>query len=99
MSARFAFEAKLWRYQGKAAWHFVTVPEDVSAQVRALTRGLSAAFGSVRVIASIGETSWRTSVFADAKTRAYLLPLKGEIRRRPNLAEGEAISLTLEIDL
>lgn len=100
MSARFAFAAKLWRYPGEtAAWHFVTLPKDISAQMRTLSQGLRNAFGSLRVIATIGDTTWRTSVFADTKVGAFLLPVKAEVRKKQKIAHGDAIKVSLEIDL
>ena len=100
MSARFAFRAKLWRYSGDtAAWHFVTVPKAKSKQMRALSQGLRNAFGSLRVIATIGKTSWRTSVFADAKAGAFLLPVKAELRKKEKIGHGDTVKVTLEIEL
>lgn len=37
---RQAFEANLWRAPGKAAWCFVTLPEDIATRVRNLAQGL-----------------------------------------------------------
>lgn len=99
MSARFEFRAKLWRYSGEAAWHFVTVPRAISEDMRALSHGSRNAFGSLRVIARIGETEWRTSVFADTKAAAFLLPVKADVRKRENLKHGDEAAVTLEIDL
>lgn len=100
MSARFGFSARLRRYPGDgAAWHFVTLPKNVSAQMRALSVGLRNAFGTLRVIATIGASSWRTSVFFDTKADAFLLPVKAEIRRREGIGDGDTIKVTLEIDL
>lgn len=99
MSARFAFSAKLWRYSGTAAWHFVTLPKDVSRQMRSLSAGLRNAFGSLRVIARIGSTEWRTSVFADAKAGAFLLPVKAEVRRKEKIGHGDVVEVSVEIDL
>lgn len=100
MSARFAFKAKLWRYPGEtAAWHFVIVPQDISQQMRTLSQGLRNAFGSLRVIATIGDTTWRTSVFADSKAGAFLLPVKAEVRKKQKITHGDAVKVSLEIDL
>ncbi len=100
MSARFQFEAKLWRHQSEgAAWHFVTLPGDVSARMRTLSQGLRNAFGSLRVIATIGKTQWRTSVFADAKAGAFLLPVKAEVRRAEKIGHGDDVRVSVEIDL
>jgi hypothetical protein len=99
MSARFEFRAKLWRHSGKAAWHFVTAPKDTSEQMRVLSQGLRNAFGSLRVIATIGKSTWRTSVFADTKAGAFLLPVKAEVRRKERIGHGDAVDVTLELDL
>lgn len=99
MSARFAFTAKLWRHSGAAAWHFVTLPQDVSVRMRTLTQGLRNAFGSVRIIATIGATTWRTSVFADTKADAFLLPVKADVRRKERIGHGDEVAVMIEIDL
>lgn len=99
MSARFAFNADLWRHDGHAAWHFVTLPHDVSEQMRTLSAGLRNAFGSLRVIASIGKSTWRTSAFYDTKARAFVLPIKAEVRRKQNIGHGDAVRVSVEIDL
>ena len=93
----FAFTSKLWDYQGKGAWHFVTVPAEISATIKMLTSRTG--FGSVRVSARIGETGWKTSVFPDAKSGCYFLPVKAEIRKRCHIKKGDDITLTLNIDV
>lgn len=99
MSARLHFRAKLWRHSGEAGWHFVTTPTDMSKQIRVLATGLMNAFGSLRVFATLGNTSWRTSVFFDSKANAFLLPVKADVRRKERVGHGDAVDVTLEIDL
>lgn len=55
------------------------------------------AFGSVPVQVTVGRSTWATSLFADAKSASYLLPIKAEIRRRAGLGDGDIATLTLEI--
>lgn len=99
MSARFAFRAALWRHPGDAAWQFVTLPKDTSEQVRALSHGMRNAFGSLRVVARIGATQCRTSLFADAKAGAFLLPVKADVRRSEKISTGDKLDVSVEIDL
>ncbi|MEZ5996252.1 MAG: DUF1905 domain-containing protein [Hyphomonadaceae bacterium] len=99
MSARFDFEAELWRSPGEAGWHFVTLPKQTSDEMRALTQGMRNPFGSLRVIARTGKTTWRTSVFADTKAGAFLLPVKADVRRKEKLAPGARVRVRVEIDL
>ncbi|MFM8749671.1 DUF1905 domain-containing protein [Rhabdaerophilum sp.] len=95
------FTAPLWLWQGKGAWHFITLPEDESQVIRmAVPRGgQNRGWGSVRVTATIGESRWQTSIFPDTKRNAYLLPIKAEIRRAESLSVGEAVEVSLSLDL
>lgn len=94
---RFAFSATLWRYPGADAWHFVTVPPDISADLSDLAAGVKRGFGSVRVAVTLGSTSWRTSVFPDSRTGTYLLPVKKAVRSAEHLEAGDACHVGLEI--
>lgn len=87
----------LWRWSGEGgSWHFLTIPEELSAEIRAQSLLRRGGFGSVRVEVSIGEVCWRTSVFPQ-KTGGYILPVKAEVRRRADISDGDEVSLTLEI--
>ena len=54
------------------------------------------AFGSVRVEASVGATTWRTSVFPD-KVRGYVLPVKAAVRRAEGLDVGDDVTVSLVV--
>ncbi|PPD15651.1 MAG: hypothetical protein CTY25_04885 [Methylobacterium sp.] len=91
------FTAPLWLWQGKGAWHFITLPEDESQVIRlAVPRK---GWGSVRVTATIGESRWQTSIFPDTRRNAYLLPVKAAIRKAEALAVGAAVDVSLSLDL
>ena len=90
------FEAKLWLYKGgKASWHFITVPEEQSAQIKFLNEGFTAGWGSIPVKATIGSTNWKTSIFPDKKSGTYLLPVKAEIRKKENLEVNKPLNLKI----
>jgi hypothetical protein len=93
----FQFDAELWLYEGDAAWHFITLPEDISDQIDARATGPRRGFGSVRVRVTIGATTWTTSVFPDSKRGAYVLPVKAEVRRREGLAAGARATVNLHV--
>lgn len=84
---RFNFSGTVWRYDGPAAWHFVTLGAGPSERIRKFIRGASAPWGSVRVQAEIRGVTWETSIFPDRKLGSYLLPLKQQIRKRLALYE------------
>ena len=89
--------ARLWLWSGEGgSWHFITVPEELSGEIRALSLARRGGFGSVRVEATIGDVSWRTSVFPQ-KSGVYLLPVKADVRRRANIAAGDEVTVRLEL--
>ncbi len=96
----FTFSAPLWLWQAPeaTAWHFITLPLDVAGQIKFFVskrRG----FGSVRVKATIGKTTWKTSVFPDKKTGSFFLPVKAEVRKKENLVLGKDATITLWIEV
>ena len=92
------FTSLLWIWKGEAAgrWYFLTVPEDQSAEIKAHAFGSPRGFGSIRVEASIGDVTWRTSVFP-LNSGGYLLPVKAEIRRRADIGAGDEVTVKLEL--
>ncbi len=95
--AEYRFTAELWRWQGNAAWHFITVPFDVADEIEEATHGRTGGFGSVKVAVTVGSTSWSTSLFPDNKVESYLLPVKAEVRRREHLEAGSPVHVRLAI--
>ena len=93
----YRFTTELWPYEGEAAWWFLTVPADVSDDLRACTQGMRRGFGSVRVRVTVGATTWSTSVFPDRRRDAYLLPVKKDVRLREGLEEGDRVPVVLEL--
>jgi Domain of unknown function (DUF1905) len=94
----FGFIGKLWKYPGKAAWFFITLPADVGAQIKFFT-GKAKGFGSVRVKARIGNSTWKTSVFPDSKSGSYFLPVKAAVRSAERISAGDDLEVNLTLDL
>jgi len=89
--------AVLWRWSGEGgSWHFLTLPEELSGEIRAQSLLRRGGFGSVRVEAGVDDVTWRTSVFPQ-KSGGYILPVKADVRRRANIGAGDEVDLTLEI--
>jgi hypothetical protein len=93
----FEFGALLWRYPVADGWHFVSLPAEVSAEITDITAGTRRGFGSVRVDVTVGATSWRTSIFPDSKTGAYLLPVKKAVRVAEHLETGDEVRAQLQV--
>lgn len=93
----YEFSAEVWLHQGDAAWHFLTVPEDISDDIEERTSHLQRGFGSVRVRVRIGVTTWTTSVFPDTKRAAYILPVKKDVRRAEGIDDGTEVKVSLDL--
>jgi len=93
------FEAELWLWSAKEgdSWVFVTVPEELSDEIRDLA-GPPRGFGSVRVEVTIGATTWRTSVFPNSnEAGTFALPLKKAVRKAEDLEVGETARIGLRV--
>jgi uncharacterized protein DUF1905 len=89
--------APLWLWTGEnGSWHFVTVPEDQSGEIRAHALAAMRGFKSVRVEARIHDVVWRTSVFP-VTSGGYILPVRAEVRRKAGIAADDEVTVTLEL--
>lgn len=94
---QYKFNAKVWIYPGKVAWHFISLPNDISDEIKKLFGDRSKGWGSLPVKITLGSSTWRTSIFPDKKEGTYLLPIKAEIRKIENITVGDNLNLKLEI--
>ena len=94
---KYKITAKVWLYSGMAAWHFVTLPQKESKEIKELFGAMKRGWGSLPVEITIGKTTWRSSIFPDKKRGAYLLPIKLQVRKKEGISEGETIAMLLEI--
>ena len=95
----FEFSAELWIWdaRGEEGWTFISVPLEVSEEVRAFSAVRPrAGFGSVRVSVTIGGSSWQTSVFP-SENGSYVLPVKKAVRRAEGIETGDVVPVTLRI--
>ena len=94
---QFTTQAKVWLYPGMAGWHFITIPDDMSEEINERFGDKKRGWGSLPVEVTVGTTTWKTSIFPDKKTKAYLLPIKSDVRKKEGIAADTSITLLLEI--
>lgn len=95
----YTFDADLWRYPGKASWHFLTLPKDVSDEIKVVTSDNRNGFGSVRVKVTIKDTAWETSIFPDNKSGCFFLPVKKQVREKCDLESGDLIKIKIQLKI
>ena len=74
---------------------FVTVPPDVSDDVRSRAGAPRPGFGSVWVEVTVGDSTWRTSVFPDKEFGCFVLPIKAAARRAEKVVAEDAVHVAL----
>jgi hypothetical protein len=98
----FTFTDKCWLWQGKGAWHFITLPKVASAEIKFFDENMHdkrRGWGAVRVLVTIGNTTWETSIFPHAKADAYILPVKADVRKKEKIAAGDEVTVKLKINV
>lgn len=92
------FDAELWLWDARRTetWTFVSLPASESEEIRDLAAGLRRGFGSVRVRATIGKSTWTTSVFP-ASPAGYVLPVKRKVRVAEAIDVGDVATVTVEL--
>ena len=97
MELAFTFTAKVWLFSSeKSSWHFVTMPQDQSDEIKFFSES-TIGFGSKRVKVTIGDSTWKTSLFPSKELAAYVLPIKANIRKAENIKLQDEITVSLEV--
>jgi len=89
------FSGKVWYWRGPSPYYFVTVPEEQSQDLKAVSSFVTYGWGMIPVLARIGETEWKTSLFP--KDGAYIVPLKDSVREAEGLDAGDSVTLRLKV--
>lgn len=96
MDPQFTFKSKIWLWSGgKVAWHFITVPLEISKQLKGFSMPRKG-FGSIPVNVTIGRTTWKTSIFPEKKG-TYILPLKKEVRVKEKIIIDDTVKISLTL--
>ena len=101
VSERFSFDAELWQWQGNgpSAWCFVSLPDELTDEIDDRFGHRAAGFGSIKVEVYVGESTWRTSVFPDAKRGTLILPVKKDVRKREGISFGDVARFEIAVVL
>jgi hypothetical protein len=95
--AAYEVTTEVQKYPGITGWHYVTLPDDIVDDIRARYGSSARAFGSLAVSVEIGHSEWTTSIFYDNNTATYLLPVKADVRKREDVAEGDTVTVRLAV--
>lgn len=93
----YSFSGKIWKHESTGAWFFVSMPKDLSLEIRSQLQWQEEGWGRMKASARIKNVEWKTAIWFDKKKNTYLLPLKKEIRRKAHLELDDVISVEVSL--
>lgn len=94
---RLEFRGALWYWRGPSPYYFVPVPEEHCPALKGVAGAVTYGWGMVPVRVRIGKTEWKTSLFP--KDGRYLVPIKAQVQRAEKLAEGDIVTVRLDVQV
>lgn len=91
------FTAELWLSPGNGGWWFVSLPAEMSEEIRSAMQHLEGGWGRLHVSAQVGDTAWRTAIWYDTKRGTYLLPIKAHVRKQQGIESGQLVHIVFWI--
>lgn len=95
MQVSVEFTAELIEWRGPAPFFFAPLTEEAVRQVRETAALASYGWGVIPVTATIGSTSFTTSLFP--RQGGYLLPIKDAVRQAEDIRLGGKVTSKLII--
>lgn len=95
---KFEFQAKVYQYPSSVEagnWTIVSLPKELSAEIRDNFKWLEQGWGRMKVTARIGRTQWQTAIWFDTKLDTHLLPLKAQIREKENIVLDQNVKIEI----
>ena len=105
----FKFKAKIWVWPGDMPWHFVSLDQEISKEIRDKYPRSSMVKVEATLTSSLcddvnvadfnrcTETKWSTSLFRNNRDRNYLLPTRKDVRKKSGVQKGEVVEVVINI--
>lgn len=77
------FEGRIFYWRGPAPFLFVEVSDEDSQKLKIISERVSYGWGMIPVIARVGATEWKTSLFP--KDGRYLVPIRSSVQKAEKL--------------
>ncbi|MCW5518119.1 DUF1905 domain-containing protein [Muriicola sp. Z0-33] len=94
---QYSFTAYLWQYSSQGGWVFVSLPNNMSREIRESLKWQEEGWGRMKATACIENLEWKTAIWFDQKRKTYLLPIKADIRKKKNLELKKHIDIRIWI--
>lgn len=89
------FSGEVWFWRGPPPFHFVTVPLEYGADIRAIAGEVTYGWGMNPCEVTVGTTTFETALWP--KNETYIVGLKKAVRDRERIAIDDDITVVLRI--
>lgn len=92
----FTLQQKIWIWPTQnAPWFFVYVDGDILQKILKVAHKHH--MGMIRVQATVGTTSWQTSLFPHKKENCYIMPIKKDVREKEDVWDGDQLTIRISL--
>lgn len=89
------FSGPVWYWRGPSPFHFVTVPNQESEEIKGISDLVTYGWGMIPATVTIGTTTYKTSLWP--KNGGYIVPLKDVVRKAERLELDDTVTVSLEV--
>ena len=97
MKIQFKFSATVWKYAANGGWCFISLPKELSLEIRDAFKNEEEGWGRLKATARLNNSEWQTAIWFDTKLNAYLLPLKADVRKKEKIEVGQTVDVLIFI--
>ena len=96
-TSTYNLRSKVWRDKQVEGWHFVTLPARQSAEIHRLFGSTQKVPRPIPVVATVGHTSWKSSLYRVPDTGRYVLALRADVRKKEHVLADKVIAYSVKI--
>lgn len=87
----------IWYWRGPAPFHFLSVPEAQSKELKAIVHLVTYGWGMIPVEVEIGATTFTTAMFH--RQGPYVIPIKDRVRKAEGIQEGDTVTARVTVEM
>lgn len=76
----------------------MSMPQSLSQEVRVNHQSSEEGWGRLKAEVTLKNLTWKSAIWYDTKYQGYLVPIKGEIRRKGKVGEGDILTLCVSLE-
>lgn len=92
---KYGFTAEVWMSAPTGGWYIVSLPTEISTEIREHLKWQEEGWGRLKAEAEINSIRWQTAIWFDSNQKTYLLPLKADIRKKLDMQINQSLEVNI----